>query len=217
MDTTTRVLKSPASAQMARADCCRLFAACFYPPDKKLLLEEALTDNLQAQLKLACPQTTLPAAPGRHHLENDGHMALSVAYTRLFLGPPEMLAPPYASFYLEKDGALMGPSSIKIAKFYDRAGLRINDDFNDMPDHITVMLEFLYYLLFQESLAQIDGTPEQRQVLESTMIAFVNECMMPWIARFCERITAADEHPFYNALGQCLDGFIHCGFAGQTG
>jgi putative dimethyl sulfoxide reductase chaperone len=216
MDTATRTLEPPARAHMARADCCRLFAACFYPPDKKLLLEEAITDSLQAQLKLACPETT-PSVPGRHHLENDGRMALSVAYTRLFLGPPEMLAPPYASFYLEKNGGLMGPSSIKIAKFYDRAGLRIDDEFNDMPDHITVMLEFLYYLLFRESMARIEGAPEEKAMLESTRTAFFNDCIAPWVPRFCERITTADEHPFYTGLAQCLHGFIDCGITRQRG
>jgi putative dimethyl sulfoxide reductase chaperone len=189
----------------ARADCCRLLAACFYPPDKKLLLEESITERLGELLHIACPGIAPPPSPVQH--EGDSHLALSVAYTRLFLGPPEMLAPPYASFYLDQGGRLMGPSSIEMMKYYKRAGLRIDDDFNDMPDHVAVALEFLYYLLFRELTAEIENDQEEKTKLENTRISFWNSYIVSWVPRFCHLIVTADEHPFYTGLGHCLDRF----------
>jgi putative dimethyl sulfoxide reductase chaperone len=196
------------AVRMARADCCRLFAACFYPPDKKLFVEETITQRLSDQLQIACPEVFCSAnclaAP---HLEGD---VLSIAYTRLFLGAPEMLAPPYASFYLDRESRLMGPTCTEIVRIYKSQGLRIVDDFHNTLDHVAVVLEFLYYLLFQETKAQIEGALEEKARFRETRTFFWNKYIVTWIPRFCARIVTAGAHPFYSDLARCLDGFVRC-------
>ncbi len=195
---------------MALADCCRLFAACFYPPDEKLFLDEGLTEKLGALLKITCPKAALPVPPIDPYLTGENAVALKISFTRLFLGPPKVLAPPYASYYLDKTGGVMGPSCVAIAKLYNGAGLHIDDEFNEMPDHVAVILEFLYFLLFREATAD-SGSEEKNN--ENGSVHFLNHFLFPWMPEFLHRIREADEHPFYNGLSQCLDTFLRHGFS----
>lgn len=197
--------------QTARADACRLLAAFFYPPDKRLFLQEGLSEKLDALLEMACSAARPFVPPLQKHLQDEGHLELCVAYTRLFLGPPAVLAPPYASFYLDH-GSIMGPSSVAILKLYGAAGLRLDDEFNEMPDHIAVVLEFLYFLLFRENMAAGAKDYEEKARLKNIRIHFLNKFVVTWIPRFCGKIVTADEHPVYTALGNCLDAFIRFGF-----
>ena len=198
-------------AEAAKADCCRLLAAFFYPPDKKLFLEEGIGEKLANLLEIACPEAT-PFVPHlAEYLEGEDRLDLSVAYTKLFLGPPEVLAPPYASFYLDR-GVVMGPSSVEMMKLYGEAGLRLDDEFTEMPDHVAVVLEFLYYLLFREAAAGAENAHEEKERLQNIRIRFLKNYVFPWMPRFCGEIKRADEHPAYSKLAECLDTFIQCGF-----
>ena len=198
--------------ESAKADCCRLLAAFFYPPDKKLFLEEGIGERLESLMEIACPEA-MPFVPHlAEYLEGEDRLDLSVAYTRLFLGPPAMLAPPYASFYLDR-GIVMGPSSVEMMKLYGEAGLRLDDEFTEMPDHVAVVLEFLYYLLFEEARAGARNAYEEKEKLQNIKTRFLKNYVFPWIPRFCGEIKRADEHPAYTKLGECLDTFVRCGFA----
>ncbi|MHC4451504.1 MAG: TorD/DmsD family molecular chaperone, partial [Planctomycetota bacterium] len=69
---------------------------------------------------------------------------LKVAYAKLFLGPFEVLAPPYASHYLERDGGILGPVSLAVADAYAEAGVGPGTGPRDAPDHIAHELELMY-------------------------------------------------------------------------
>lgn len=200
---------TPQTPKLEQADSCRLLAACFYPPDQKLLLHADIMYNLEGLLKRACPEAAPLVPPPEAPLADA--VALSVAYTRLFLGPPTVLAPPYASFYLDKNSSVMGPSTVKLIQLYRAAGLRLDDDFKEMPDHIAVILEFLYYLMFKENMADLARAPEETARLEKIRLDMLDNYLFPWVPRFCRLIATADEHPFYNALGRCLDAFVQYG------
>ncbi len=200
---------------MARADACRLFSACFYPPDNQLFAREKLGERLAVLLKTACPRAASLLPPLSRYIETEDAEALAVAYTRLFMGPPEVLAPPYASCYLDGERFVMGPSVVEIKKFYDSAGLGLDDDFTEMPDHVSAMLEFLYYLNFRMAVAVAAGNPDEHEAMAHLQGRFLEKYMKPWIPDFCEKITRADRHPFYTGLAQSLAALIGDGFSGK--
>ncbi len=212
---TTRETTMRAARRMAVADCCRLFAACFYPPDKQMLSGESVSEKLGASLQKACPCSAPLMPPLSKYLQEDDADALAVAYTQLFLGPVELLAPPYASWYLDKSGRVMGPSSVAMEKLYQRAGLAIDGDFTETPDHVAVVLEFVYYLLFRETVAESIGNPDEKQEMLDIRETFLQNYILPWIPEFCERIRSADRHPFYTGLARCLDAFLRCVFTDE--
>ena len=44
----------------------------------------------------------------------------------------------------------MGDSTMEVIKMYEEQGLSMDSEFRNLPDHITVELEFMYYLIFKE-------------------------------------------------------------------
>ena len=201
---------------IARADACRLYSACFYPPDNQLFARENLGEKLGALLKTASPMAASLLPPLGRYIETEDPEALAVAYTRLFLGPPEVLAPPYASCYLDGERYVMGPSVVEIKKFYDSAGLGMDEDFTETPDHVSAMLEFLYYLNFRMAVAIAAGNPDEREAMAHLQSRFLEKYMKPWIPDFSRKIIEANQHPFYTGLAQSLEAFIGGGFSGKN-
>ena len=63
--------------------------------------------------------------------------AFKVEFSRLFVGPYEMLAAPYGSVYLEDGRRMMGDSTLDVKNRYREAGLNTAKTFKDAPDHIS--------------------------------------------------------------------------------
>lgn len=199
------------SQQMAKAECCKLMSACFYPPEKTMLLAEPITDMLTSQLGIVCPEAVPTLPYWENCLQDEDPVAPAVAYTRLFLGPPEVLAPPYASFYLDGRGTVMGPSMVEMTKMYDAMGLRLDEEFFETPDHVTVVLEFLYFLFFRSANAEMNESAQAKDRIDRTIDDFVTRFVKPWIPRFCRLVVQADQHPFYNGVAHYLEAFVRHG------
>lgn len=128
----------------------------------------------------------------------DDRESLNIAHARLFLGPFEIHAPPYESMYLEPDKRLMGEVSRAVAHVYAEAGLGPGAGPNELPDHITHELEFMYYTGFQ---AISTGDP----VWTARRQQFWNDHLSRWIPLLATNMLDADTQPFYNALANVLN------------
>jgi TorA maturation chaperone TorD len=122
---------------------------------------------------------------------------LSLAYARLFLGPFEILASPYASFYLEPDQRLMGQVSRSVAGAYAQAGLEPGPGPREAPDHVALEWEFMYFVTHQHLVSDEDRWIEQRR-------AFVSTHLARWMPSLAEAIKRAEAHAFYDALAALL-------------
>lgn len=129
---------------------------------------------------------------------------LSLAYARLFLGPFEILAPPYASHYLEADQRIMGAVSQQVARAYVEAGLKPGQGPREAPDHVSLEWEFVHYLTHQFLATGESIWLEKRQ-------AFFDQHMRRWMPALASGITAANLHPFYNALAALLVATLSAG------
>ena len=126
--------------------------------------------------------------------------ALGVAYARLFLGPFEILAAPYASHYLDSSQQLMGEVSQEAARAFTEAGLGFPPGPGEAPDHVTHELEFMYYLAYQEARTA-ETIWRQRQY------RFWTSHLSRWLSRLAKLTVQADCHPFYTALGEFVLAF----------
>ena len=123
--------------------------------------------------------------------------ALAVAYARLFLGPFEILASPYASFYLEPNQRIMGEVSRYVATAYAEAGLLPQSKSREAPDHICCELEFMYFLAFEFVATKQPVWLDRRRHFWSLHLRH-------WLPAFCDQIIQAAVHPYYNAIGTLL-------------
>jgi putative dimethyl sulfoxide reductase chaperone len=84
---------------------------------------------------------------------------LMLGYSRLFLTPPAP-APLNLGAYL--DGALMGQSTRSMLALYRRHGLASDPSFGDLPDHLSLNLQWLAWV-YSEAMeaheAKADATP----------------------------------------------------------
>lgn len=145
----------------------------------------------------------LPALGGNLAAQLAGLMRdreqVAVAHAKLFLGPFEILAAPWASFYLEDEPRLMGPTSEYAASAYAAAGLAPGTKLKDAPDHITHELEFMYFLAFNEATTGNGEWVDQQS-------RFWREHLGQWLPRFADAVAVADVHPFYGALAAAIKG-----------
>jgi TorA maturation chaperone TorD len=133
---------------------------------------------------------------------------LSVEYARLFVGPYNLAAPPYGSVYLDGGRKVMGDSTMEVMRLYQREGLTIDNEFKELPDHISVELEFMYYLAYKK--VKVLEAPESRDIqrLTETQGLFLNKFLKPWVPLFCDEIRKGTDNEFYRALADCLLTFV---------
>jgi len=135
-------------------------------------------------------------------------VSLEVAreYTRLFInGFPSVVAPPYGSVYLEKEGLVFGKTTSEVLRFYHEAGFTLKEDISDPSDHVAHELEFMGILTGQEAQA----TGAERVKLEEVQIDFLSRFILPWVPGFCERIREQSRSTFYQTLASLTREFIH--------
>ena len=191
-----------------RGDCYRLLAACFYLPKKEVFIQEGLLPTLKGLLLDVCPSCSVYASAMCNALENSSENELALEYARLFVGPFELKAPPYGSLYIDREKRVMGDSTVAVMKLYQEAGLDISEDFRELPDHVAVELEFMYYLIFKEIEALEKFEKETAMRYLKLQDTFKHEFLGKWIALFCKKIKDEAENNFYVSLSDCLSDFV---------
>ncbi len=109
-----------------------------------------------------------------------------LAYAKLFLSPPTP-APLNAGVYL--DGGIMGCSTLMMEEWYRRHGLARADGFGDLPDHISILLEFLALLWTKATLGE--GPADEA-------VSWSVNCLRSWLPDLAARVaevTAAENLP----------------------
>ena len=190
-----------------RGDSYRLLSACYYRP-QKAFLEENVFENLRAAFQSICREAGEYAQALNVSFLQESEQDLLVDYARLFVGPYELLAPPYGSVYLERKKEVMGESTVAVQRIYEAVGLRVDKDFHELPDHITVELEFMYYLVHEElrayGQADCDGV---RNILGQQEM-FLKSHLGAWVLAFTEKVQQGCETSFYRNLARCTSLFV---------
>lgn len=196
------------STESARGDCYRLLAACFYPPQRDVWLEENLIGNLAERLDEVCPAAAGPCRRMHGALVATTAEQLAVEHARLFLGPQHVVAPPYGSVYLEEGRRVMGDSTLAVLHAYRDAGLQLDPELKELPDHVAVELEYLYYLSVRGVAGSSAGDEGEADRFFAARRAFLTDHVGAWVPAFAARITEGTESEFYRALADCLASFV---------
>jgi len=168
--------------------------------------------------KLTVLETALNSMGGEsaQHVANLPHQTdlaeLKIDHARLFVGPFQLLAPPYGSVYLNgKSRTVMADSTVDAQARYSEAGLS-TARFKDAPDHIVFELEFMYYLIFKEieavansDLAAAWGSVEKQET-------FLQDHLSAWIAPFADAVSKNASTSFYRDLALATRAFVQQDF-----
>ena len=133
---------------------------------------------------------------------------LSVEYTYLFLGPGKHIAP-HESVQLKRgSGILWGEETSIVKQFMLAAGFELDAAAHDIPDHISVELEFLSHLSTKEAEAWQADNHQAAAAALGWQHRFVSNNIGKWAGRFCRAVEAAAETPFYAQFAKLLRTFI---------
>jgi len=134
--------------------------------------------------------------------------SLQVDFSKLFLGPYSLLAPPYGSVYLEDSRKIMGDSTMDVLRIYHQAGLDVAPTFKETPDHISTELEFMYFLIYKEIEAL--GARDEQDFIHKlrTQKAFLRAHLGCWVAQFAQTIKNSAQTDFYKNLADTTHIFI---------
>lgn len=197
--TTYLDVQDPLAA--ARANACIALARAFAPPgrwdaDLGRLLEAGFS-GLEAEvveLALRVADQVADTVVDR--------TALAVSHARLFIGPFEIKAAPWASIYLDREQQLMGEASAYAAQAYAEAELGPVAGLHEAPDHLSHELEFMYFLAFREATTG-DGEWLERQQ------RFWQEHLGVWLPQFAEVLARAAADSFYQDLARLTRSLCH--------
>ena len=136
---------------------------------------------------------------------------LAVEYTRLFLGPGKHISPHESVHHQREDGQwgkLWGASTVEVKKFIEATGLSYTDDYKGMPDHISVVFEFMQQLILAEEQAWMDEDAGKAASCRKVEKKFIEEHLIRWVPAFCEMVIQEAELPFYQAVAALTRSFI---------
>lgn len=133
---------------------------------------------------------------------------LAVEYTWLFLGPGGHIAP-FESVQLKGgSGILQGPETEAVRSYIEAAGFDYSGNFHEMPDHVSVELEFLGHLSHLEAEAwQRDNVAEARNCREF-QLDFLKQHAGRWIGDFCSRVKSTANSVFYTEMAELTAAFL---------
>lgn len=133
---------------------------------------------------------------------------LAIEYARLFIGPKNPPAIPYASFYLSESSSLITDETIEVRKKYLEAGIAVKDLYSIPDDHIGIELEFVYYLT-QEIIEHFEkGEREESSRLFELRRDFLSDHMALWAPFFIDKVLESTQENFYKGAALILRGIV---------
>lgn len=190
---------------IARENLSRLLAACYYEPGPEFAEEKVFDSMLEAATRIH-PELAGHAKHLGEDYAAEGHDRLLLDYTRLFLGPNQIIAKPYGSIWLEGGNTVMGESTMAALKLYEEGGFDMSEAFREVPDHIAVELEFLYLLIFRENEAHRNGEALQGKM--DLRKRFLDRHLGRWVGPFSSAVIAGAQSAFYHRLAQLTLAFV---------
>ena len=129
-------------------------------------------------------------------------------YTRLFIGPMSLVAPPWESVYGQKDAMLFQESTLEVRNTYRQYGLIPEGYPHVADDSLALELHFMA-LLAQRSLDAFYAGKNDDLTADLTGSSdFLKKHLLAWVPKFLERMKGAKTSILYPQMCLVLDEFL---------
>lgn len=125
---------------------------------------------------------------------------LNTEYTRLFIGPGKLPAPPWESVYLADGDLLFQESTLKVREAYKEAGYQAAGYPHEADDHVATELNFMVMLIQGTIDALQAGNTQRARAFLLAQQKFLNGHLNKWLPSFADRLNEqapSDTSPFY--------------------
>ncbi len=134
--------------------------------------------------------------------------SLELEYTRLFLGPHALEAPPWEMIYVTGRRELFQPGVLDIRAIYRSEGCVPAEAPHVSDDHLGIELDFMRFLCKKTVEALEREEDEEATRLEQAQLTFLTKHILTWVPRYLDDFEAAAKEPFYCAVARLLRTFI---------
>ncbi len=187
------------SSPVVRANLHFVLARAFGPPQRWPDSFSSLIELATGQLSDPFQRAGVGMIAALHETDLEAHLR---AHTALFVGPFQVPAPPWASFYLDPEQRIGGPCADPIRDVVAQLGLAPAGGWPEPPDHVAYLFELLYVLAFRSAQGEHHPMVTEASVWETFL--------QPWLPRFLDllRAAAAERSHFYASVCDLADSFV---------
>lgn len=134
-----------------------------------------------------------------HHADVSSFCSdLEEIYVRLFISTRGGIAAPlYQSCYEYENASLMGAPAGDMQKRFESKELSLAENMNEPPDHLSIELEYLYFLLET-------GWAGDNPALLDEAASFAADILIPWLTQFYDRLAMETAGRFYVLMTSLL-------------
>lgn len=133
---------------------------------------------------------------------------ISDEYTRLFVGPGHLDAPPWESPYVGKEGLLFQESTLKVRYEYAESGYLPQDYPRVADDHIALMMDYMAHMARRSAEAWCETTADDVGDLAAKQLRFIENHLLNWVPEYADRLEGAGISEFYALAARCALGFF---------
>lgn len=173
-----------------------------------LLIDEGVLDKLHVAVAAVNEDAAEHTAQLASAFDADGLECVRRDHMSLFVGPGQLLAPPYGSVYLEGRRELMGPSTQDAARLYHLGGMQKAADLKEPPDHVRVELDFMHRLIERTLQAVRAEAWDEAERLIGVQIVFLQNHLARWVTPFAKVARAGAATAFYRHAVDALEAFV---------
>ncbi len=115
---------------------------------------------------------------------------------------------------IREDLHLQQPAGVRedIVRFYEFFGYQLAEKFAWAPDHLSLELEFMYFLAFQEASGQGDTLSYQLGQHD-----FAERHLQNWVSELADRVRKQQPDSIYARILDAMSHFVSVDFAWQDG
>ena len=149
--------------------------------------------------------------------QGEGLERLRWEFTRMFVGPEKLVAPPWESVYVSGERLLFQLHTLTVRQAYLKYGLLPERFLREADDHLALELEFMGHLSrLAEAYARRgreagdsaeDVKGELNRVLKDQK-AFLEQHLLKWVPLFAADVWQGAETDFYKGVAMILEGFV---------
>lgn len=151
---------------------------------------------------LALLQKWSPANQGG--MSDEAFDELRLDYTRLFIGPGKVLAPPWESVNFSDERLTFQAQTLQIRDWYRRFGLQAEKLHHEPDDHIGLELAFISHLA--SLAANALGTAHDD--LLAAQRDFLTEHVLAWAPAWCSQVCDHAQTDFYWGIARLTRGVL---------
>jgi TorA maturation chaperone TorD len=196
---------------------CGLLGKALYAYPDRAWLQSLVNEDIFAEAPFAAEQPDVVAglASLRGWTQaNQGGIAdavfddLRADYTRLFIGPGQVLTPPWESVQFSEERLTFQQETLQVRGWYQRFGLQPEKLYAEPDDHIGLELEFVGHLA-RVGLAALEANDQAAfDRAQDGQRKFLAEHLLRWGPVWCGQVQARAQTDFYRGIALLTRGVL---------